>query len=515
MEPSRRNFIKFVVVGSVAAGCPIDETLLAAPDSKSPAGPLVHGEHFEVCHQLRDGHQFERPDATRKADIVIVGGGVAGLSAAYFMRGKDWLLLEKEPQFGGNAVQEEFAGQVYGTGSAYAYHGDEGDQLASEIGLKMPFVNMPDPTIVNKTYVPDTWKTGLEQLPYPKEVISSFRKFRDDIMKIKIREQMAELDAQPFSNFTAAYAQEVQQWWDGFGPSNWGATTEESSAYVGIANAQDLISGGDAKRAILPGGLGCITHKLVEVLQPKYKERMLDNVTVVSAVQDKDAVRVTYFHEGKLITVSTKAVLMCTPKHITSRIVMGLPSEQKTAMRRYRYAPYPVVNVIFDKPVYNRGYDNWCPGSAFTDFIVADWTVQKNPGYKQKHNILSFYTPLRELQRSTLLDEHDCKSLAARVLADFQKLLPEFNVDPVEVRIYRRGHPMFMAVPGQHTKNRLAASHPMDRIFFGNSDSGGPESLTSEAVRLSKAGAEWAELLLAGKPGARDLAEKALQAVPE
>ena len=101
------------------------------------------------------------------------------------------------------------------------------------------------------------------------------------------------------------------------------------------------------------------------------------------------------------------------------------------------------------------------------------------------------------------------------MLSDFQKLLPEFNVDPVEVRIYRRGHPMFMAVPGQYTKNRPVASRPLDRIFFGNSDSGGPESLTSEAVRLSKAGAEWAELLLAGKPGARDLAEKALLAIPD
>ena len=266
----------------------------------------------------------------------------------------------------------------------------------------------------------------------------------------------------------------------------------------------------DAKRAILPGGLGCITHKLVEVLQPKYKERMLDNAAVVAVAQDKDAVRITYLHEGKLITVSAKAVLMCTPKHITSLIVMGLPAEQKTAMRHYRFAPYPVVNVIFDKPVYNRGYDNWCPGNSFTDFIVADWTIQKNPGYKQKHNILSFYTPLREIQRSTLLDEADCKSLAARVLSDFQKLLPEFNVDPVEVSIYRRGHPMFMAVPGHYTKTRLAASHPMERIFFGNSDSGGPESLTSEAIRLSHVGTEWLELVLAGKPGAKELVQKAL-----
>jgi monoamine oxidase len=513
MAASRREFIKFVVAGSVAAGCPIDEALLASPDSKLHAAQ-VHGEHFEVCHQLRDGNQFDRPDATRKVDIVIVGGGVAGLSAAYFLRGKDWLLLEKEPQFGGNALQEEFEGQPYATGSAYAFRGDEGDQLASEIGLQLPLIDMPDPTIVNKTYVPDTWKAGLDQLPYPKEVVASFKKFRNEIMRINTREKMMELDSQPFFNFISGYAREIQQWWDGFGPSNWAATTQESSAYVAISNAQYLIRGDDDKRAILPGGLGCITHKLVEVLQPRFKERMLDNAAVVAAVHDKDTVRVTYLYEGKLTTVSAKAVLVCTPKHITSRIVLGLPLEQKTAMRRYRYAPYPVVNIIFDKPVYNRGYDNWCPGSTFTDFIVADWTVQRNPGYKQKYNILSFYTPLREIQRSTLLEEAGCKSLAARVLADFQKLLPEFNVDPIEVRIFRRGHPMFMSIPGHYTKTRLLASLPMNRVFFGNADSGGPESLTSEAVRLSKVGSEWAELVLAGKPGAKELVEKALVPIP-
>jgi hypothetical protein len=79
--------------------------------------------------------------------------------------------------------------------------------------------------------------------------------------------------------------------------------------------------------------------------------------------------------------------------------------------------------------------------------------------------------------------------------------------------LYRRGHAMMMAVPGQFTKNRMVASRPMDRIFFGNSDSGGPESLTMEAVRISHAGAEWAELVLAGKPGAAELARKALTAV--
>jgi monoamine oxidase len=239
---------------------------------------------------------------------------------------------------------------------------------------------------------------------------------------------------------------------------------------------------------------------------------MLGEATVVAVVPDAQGVNVTYFHSGQLTTVNAKAAILGVPKFIASRIVMALPSEQKAAMRRTRYAPYPVVNAIFDKPVYNRGYDNWCPGNAFTDFIVADWTVRNKPGYKQKNNILSFYTPLREEQRFTLLSEEGCKSLASRVLADFQKLLPEFQVDPIELRIYRRGHPMFMATPGQFSKNRLVVAQPMERIYFGNADSSGPESLTSESVRLSRIAAEWSELVLAGKPGAKELAVKGLQA---
>jgi hypothetical protein len=515
MSHSRREFIRYVVAGSVAAGCPIDGAFARVTTPGAETAPQVEGEHFAICHQVRDGQHFDLPAPSAHADMVVVGGGVAGLSAAYFLRGKDWLLLEKEEHFGGNAYQEEFDGQPFATGSAYAYRGDEGDQLASEIGLQLPLVNMPDPTLVNKTYVPDTWRSGLAQLPYPKEVIASFRKFREEILKMKIRARMAELDALPFSQFTAKYAPEVQQWWDIFGPSNWGATAADTSAYVGLYNANDIFTGGDGKRAILPGGLGCITHKLVEVLQPHYAERMVADAAVVAVVPEKESVRITYLRQGQLTTVSAKVALMCTPKHITSRIVQGLPAAQRSAMRQTRYAPYPVVNLIFDKPVYTRGYDNWCPGNCFTDFIVADWVLLKNAAYQEKNNILSFYTPLREAQRATLLTDEGCRALAARVLADFQKILPEFNVDPIEVRIYRRGHPMFMSTPAQYTQNRVAAAHPMERIFFGNADSGGPESLTSEAVRLSQVGAEWSNRILSGKSGAKELVEKALAPVAD
>ena len=512
MSHTRRNFIKYVVAGSIASGCPVDQALFAEPPGATKT-PLVEGEHFAVCHEVREGHAFPKPDASRKVEVVIVGGGVAGLSAAYFLENKDWLLLEKEAHFGGNAYEEEYEGQIFGTGSAYGYRGDAGDQLAKQIGLDLPLVNMPDPMIDNGRYVPDIWRKGINDLPYSRDVIASFKKYRDDMMKIDFKKDAMELDSQPFTKYLAPYAPEVTKLWDAYGPSNWGAFSEDTSALIGIADTQYLIDGLDDQRVILPGGLGCITHKLVEVLMAKHGEQMLGDATVVAVVPDKEEVRVTYVQGDKVTTVAAKAVFMCTPKFFTSRIVAGLPGEQKQAMRRMRYAPYPIINMIFDRPVYRNGYDNWCPGKTFTDFIVADWTIRNQPGYQPKYHILTFYTPLRESERAILLDEADCKTLAGKALKDFQGLLPEFNVDPVEIRLYRRGHPMFMAVPGQFTRNRVIASQPMERIFFGNSDSGGPESLTSEAVRISHAGVEWANLVLAGKPGAAELAHKALTEV--
>jgi hypothetical protein len=372
---------------------------------------------------------------------------------------------------------------------------------------------MPDPTIDNGVYTPDTWRTGLSQLPYSKATVASFKKFAEDILKIDPRKDMLELDAKPFTDITGAYVPEVAKWWDAYGLSNWGARTEDTTAYIGVSDAHYIIKGEDSSRVILPGGLGCVTHKLVEVMKPQYVDRMLGGATVVSVVPDADSVRVTYLHEDKLTTVSAKVVLMCAPKFIAARLVAGLPNDQKQAMRRIRYAPVPMVNMIFDKHIYRQGYDNWCPGNSFTDFIVADWTIRNQPNYHPKYEILTFYCTLRESERSLLLQDDDCKAFAGKVLTDFQKLLPEFRVDPIEIRLYRRGHAMMMAVPGQYTKNRLIASRPMDRIFFGNSDSGGPESLSTEAVRVSHAAAEWAELVLAGKPGAADLAHKALTAV--
>src|SRR5579864_7403506 len=496
MSTNRRDFIKIVVAGAVAAGCPVDLSVLAQAATTSPE---LDSEQNTICHQVRDGHHFSIPPVSKRHEVVIVGGGVSGLAAAYLLQHHDFLLLEKEPHWGGNAYEMNYNGAIYATGAAFLESPTAAD-LAVELGLKPLPIDNWDPSIIKGEFIPDTWGDGLDRLPYPEPVKGSFKKFKKDMLAIDIEKRGKELDAVPLSDLLRDYAPEVKEWWDTYAPSNWGGLSQDSSAAVAIDEFQG-IAGPNRKdtRTTWPGGNGALTAKLAEVLNAKHRDRMLSDATTIAVAQQGKEVHVTYIQNGRLKSVAAKGVIMATPKFITSRIVAGIPETQKDAMAKIRYAPYPVVNLIFDKPVYNKGYDTWCPGNTFTDFIVADWVVRKQPGYKQKNNILTFYAPLAEVERKKLLKIDDCRQIAASVLRDFQKLLPEFAAaDPVEVHFYRRGHPMFVATPGTFTKIIPTASQPLERVFFANTDSIGPESEISGAVDSARKAAEWVEKRLAG-----------------
>jgi spermidine dehydrogenase len=90
------------------------------PDYYPPALTGLRGSHpgsFEAAHALRDGtfpKSGTRPiDTGEHYDLIVVGGGISGLAAAYFYRAKTGpaariLILENHDDFGGHAKRNEF-----------------------------------------------------------------------------------------------------------------------------------------------------------------------------------------------------------------------------------------------------------------------------------------------------------------------------------------------------------------------------------------------------------------------
>jgi spermidine dehydrogenase len=76
-----------------------------------------HPGSFEVGHELRDQKRWAdagaEADTGERYDLVVVGGGISGLSAAYFFRrangpGSRILVLDNHDDFGGHAKRNEF-----------------------------------------------------------------------------------------------------------------------------------------------------------------------------------------------------------------------------------------------------------------------------------------------------------------------------------------------------------------------------------------------------------------------
>ena len=122
------------------------------PGHYPPTLTGLRGSHegsFEVAHQMRDGKRWPDAGATGETyDLVVVGGGLSGLAAAYFYRQKAGpdariLILDNHDDFGGHAKRNEFHynGQVLlGVGGSmliedFNDYGRAAQRLMGELGI--------------------------------------------------------------------------------------------------------------------------------------------------------------------------------------------------------------------------------------------------------------------------------------------------------------------------------------------------------------------------------------------
>ena len=124
---ARRDFLQGAAITTLASGlapelaaaAEAEKLAQAAPGYYPPTRLGLRGSHpgsFEAAHELRDGDFWNGAtalhDSGEEFDLVIVGGGISGLSAAYFYRqarpNAKILILDNHDDFGGHAKRNEF-----------------------------------------------------------------------------------------------------------------------------------------------------------------------------------------------------------------------------------------------------------------------------------------------------------------------------------------------------------------------------------------------------------------------
>ena len=107
-----------------------------------------HDGSFEVAHEMRYGKTWDEAESTGESyDLIVAGGGLSGLSAAYYFRKAlpeaRILILDNHDDFGGHAKRNEFVVDgrlVIGYGGTMMIHGAnsypyEAKALLEDIGI--------------------------------------------------------------------------------------------------------------------------------------------------------------------------------------------------------------------------------------------------------------------------------------------------------------------------------------------------------------------------------------------
>lgn len=156
MLVSRRDFINGIGL-AIAAGLTPAAQIAAQPQRYPPALTGLRGQHdgsFEAIHgfvRRTEGYDFGHQSIEERYDLVIVGSGISGLSAAWFYRRNVGpqariLILDNLDDFGGHAKRNEFTytrrlfigyGGSQSIQSPGAFYGDVAKALLRELGVDL------------------------------------------------------------------------------------------------------------------------------------------------------------------------------------------------------------------------------------------------------------------------------------------------------------------------------------------------------------------------------------------
>ena len=508
----RRNFIGLSIglTGTIS-------WLLSCSAHKKIKGSIV-GASSTVGHLLRD-NKFSAPAETLRKKIVIVGGGISGLSAGKYLYQNgitDFIILDLEEQAGGNSAYGHNDISAYPWGAHYIPipNNDlteyisflkECDIITGDDANGLPVYNETylcfDPQ--ERLYINGRWQDGIiPSFGVPDDdakQIVSFLKIMDEyrhkkgndgkeaftipvdnsskdnsftaLDKITMKKWMME------NEFTSEYLHNYVNYCcrDDFGTPH-----HLISAWAGIHYFASRKGKGNnsAHGDVLtwPEGNGF----LVQQLQKDIPEKIMTGSLATKVYLADGFVTIEYFDvkENILKAIKAEQCILAIPQFIVCRL-MNDEERSNTVKNNLHYAPWMVANILVSKLEERSGaplsWDNVIHESNSLGYVNATHELLQQDPLKKN---LTYYLPLTKNSPAEERKQAQQKTHADWVnliMDDLQKIHPNIKQATEEVNIMLWGHAMAQPLPGMihgDVRHKLSASID-DRVHFAHTDLAG------------------------------------------
>ena len=491
----RRHFL-----GSAAAA------LLAGCQPPPPALEFAFaGIDLERGHALRDllaQGPLPAPTLVRRAQVIIAGGGVAGLAAARSLRlagVHDFALLELEDTPGGNSRAGAVNGVACPLGAHYlpvpGDHAPEVQDLLEELGLRQRVAgrwqyderhlcHSPQ----ERLYFEREWQEGLLPVQGVGEAtLEQYRRFSQAVGAASraarfTMPQFAALDAKTglAPAHQALDAMTFEAWLQQQGlddahlrwyldyccRDDYGAGMARVSAWAGLhyfASRHGFHAPGEAvaedREGVLtwPEGNGWLTQQLATPL--KAQGQLQTGTSVLRIAETRRGVEVDAFnhHSGNVERWQAPRCIVALPVFVAARVVQNPPAFLAQAAQRLQWAPWAVTNIHLNAPLADRpgaapAWDNVIYGDSNPGGLgYVDASHQKldpRPG----PTVLTYYQALGDVaearqQLATQGAEHWGRAALAALAGPHPDVLQRAT----RVQVTRYGHAMSIPVPGVQT----------------------------------------------------------------
>lgn len=511
---SRRDFLKIALLGTGATflgaplGCNNDKQLkdISKPKQLSPNTPplATSGQRSKQAHTyLREGTKPKSAAATtRKCDIVILGAGPSGLSAARILQkqGFDVLLVENEARPGGAAVSGEWHNLRFPLGSVY--YVDDTDimqELSADAGVR-PIKVPEDAIYIDGKFYSNTWRNStIQSFPISALEKSEMKRFRDELLKMDVplyplKPKLSARDRELDAMTTEAYMQKyrspfLQKLMNLYSLSAMGAPASETNAYC-FLNFYCAEFGEEfgVPRFSFSGGLNRLTQGIANIIGEQY---FLYEHVVFKAQNTPTGVEVECINANdELVKIEAKAAVMSFPKYIAQYVIPEMSAPQRAAIASMQYAPYATISLCSDKELMPPdAFDVWMLDAEphFSD-IISPHLMYPKAMRPEGAYVYTLYSPLPRAQRSLLLNNESFANFAREAADKATRTLgAEAQSAIKEIQCFAWGHSLVIPAPGSHNGPAQLASQTIQNIYFAHTDNDASPAVESALSHGSQA----------------------------